>query len=158
MRAALVLVAALTLAAGAVAIAAPTKQPANGGPPKIVQFFKHGHPKRLNGYTIPLGSVPQGKTWTIKHVELVVEKHTGVVPYGGEFTISLFLNGTPIKDSSLETGNRVAFQGQGAVDITLPPRAKLSVFVWLGTSIALDYNLGYYYFGASVVIEERRVS
>ena len=147
------LVLTLVLIGGAGAAA--TQQASRQTAPRVVTLFKHGHPAGYNGYQIQMGTVPAGQIWTLKRVLIVSEKHTGQLPGGGEFTVSIFLNGVPIAESSTATGQRVNYQGQGMVNIDLPPGTRLSTFVWLASG-AGDPVLGHYYFGSVALIQERR--
>lgn len=143
----------LALALVGSANAAPRKPVTAKQAPKAVTLFKSGGPVGLDGYEVDLGTVPAGKTWDLRRVLLVAEKHTGTLPLGGEFTIALFLDGVPIAESSVATGQRVNYQGQGTVGIMLPPGAHLSVFVWLASNA--DTDLTHYYWGAVALIQER---
>jgi hypothetical protein len=126
--------------------------------PVVLNLSSYGGPTKLDGYVVPLGTVPKGKTWTVKYFQIMVEKHTGEPPRGGEFTISLMINGRGFAHSSSSTGQRISAQAQAATSVTLPAGTKLAVSVWLGRSnggnVASDDDIGHYFYSATALIQQ----
>ena len=104
-----------------------------------------GNPKRT-GYTLlKRYTVPAGFCLKVVHTNALAEKHSPPQAQvdAGEFTVMV----GDIAQSSLETNNGIAYQGQGARNVTLLPRQKVDLGIWLrrGKDPAL------YYYAVSMV-------
>jgi hypothetical protein len=109
-----------------------------------VRWWRYGGTPTKAGYTlIKRVTVPQGHCLRIVHTNALAEKHSPAsesgVPHtdAGEFTVMV----GDIAQSSLETDNGIAYQGQGERNVTLLPGQTASIGIWLrpGKDPALYY-------------------
>jgi hypothetical protein len=113
-----------------------------------------GSPKKT-GYTLlKRVTVPRSHCLKVVHTNVLAEKHSppsiAGVPHtdAGEFTVMV----GDIAQSSLETDNGIAYQGQGPRNVTLLPGQTADIGIWLRPG--KDPRL--YYYAVTMVGERFR--
>jgi hypothetical protein len=110
--------------------------------PDVRVYRFGGIPKKI-GYTLLKRiTVPRGKCFHITHTMALAERHSGGLPDAGEFTVMV----GDLAQSSLESGNGIAYQGQGMRDVTLRAGQSVDLGYWLRRG----KNPTLYYYGVSL--------
>lgn len=128
----------------------------SGGIAKVslIVFDYWGAPLGQGNITLYENTVPAGKTWTVLLVHLLAEAMPNITPVGGDvtpyFQIDVGGGFHTILESSLETGNRVALQGQVAMNLLLVAGQKVRVQCYLRPTL----NPPDAFISVSVVIQE----
>lgn len=95
--------------------------------PNSKVYVVKGKPKKVGYMRVHRIVVPPGKCLRVTNTNVLAERHSGGMPDAGEFTVMV----GDIGESSLETGNGVAYQGSGMRNVTLLPGQRLDIGYWL---------------------------
>lgn len=93
-----------------------------------MRVYQYGGTPQGTGYTrLKRIVVPRRKCLRITHTNALAERHSGGLPDAGEFTVMV----GDVAQSSLESNNGIAYQGQGIRNVVFLPGQSLEIGYWL---------------------------